>query len=186
VNGLYDPSYEHDACGVAFVARIGAPGSHEVISRALYALEQLEHRGAEGADPDTGDGSGILIQIPDLFLREEAGLALPASGGYGVGMCFLPQDAEGRAAAVQLMDRTIEAEGLRLLGWREVPIDDSACGAGARRTAPHIAQVFAGATEDGLADRDELERQLYVIRRVVEREHLEGLSIASLSSRTLV
>ncbi len=186
MNGLYDPSYEHDACGVAFVARIGAPGSHEVISRALYALEQLEHRGAEGADPDTGDGSGILIQIPDLFLREEAGIELPASGGYGVGMCFLPQDAAARAAAVELIDRTIGEEGLRLLGWREVPIDDSACGVGAKRTAPHIAQVFVGATVDGVADRDALERQLYVIRRAVEREQLEGLSIASFSSRTVV
>ncbi|MBN1528471.1 MAG: glutamate synthase large subunit [Thermoleophilaceae bacterium] len=184
--GLYDPSYEHDACGVAFVARIGAPGSHEVVSRALYALEQLEHRGAEGADPDTGDGSGILIQIPDLFVREESGLELPASGGYGVGMCFLPQGAEARAAAVELIDRSIEEEGLRLLGWREVPIDDSACGSGAKRTAPHIAQVFVGATEDGVTDRDSLERRLYVIRRVVEREQLEGLSIASFSSRTVV
>ena len=186
MNGLYDPSYEHDACGVAFVARIGAPGSHEVISRALYALEQLEHRGAEGADPDTGDGSGILTQIPDLFLREEAGIDLPASGGYGVGMCFLPQDAAARAAAVELIDRTIGEEGLRLLGWREVPIDDSACGVGAKRTAPHIAQVFVGATVGGVADRDALERQLYVIRRAVEREQLEGLSIASFSSRTVV
>ena len=86
--GLYDPSYEHDACGVAFVARMGAPGSHEVVSRALYALEQLEHRGAEGADPDTGDGSGILTQLPDAFLREEARFDLPHAGGYGVAMCF--------------------------------------------------------------------------------------------------
>ena len=186
VPGLYDPSYEHDSCGVAFVARIGAPGSHEVISRALYALEQLEHRGAEGADPDTGDGSGILTQIPDLFLREESGLELPAAGGYGVGMCFLPQDAEARAAAIELIGRTIEDEGLRLLGWREVPIDDRACGEGAKRTAPHIAQVFAGATQGGVADRDALERKLYVTRRVVEREHIEGLSIASFSSRTVV
>ena len=186
VPGLYDPTYEHDACGVAFVARLGAPGSHEVISRALYALEQLEHRGGEGADPDTGDGSGILVQIPDRFLREESGLELPNAGGYGVAMCFLPQEPDLRRRAVELIERTVEAEGQRLLGWREVPIDESACGVGARASAPHIAQLFVGAAGDGVADRDALERKLYVIRRVVETEQLDGLSIASFSSRTLV
>ena len=90
--GLYDPSYEHDACGVAFVARLGAPASHEVISRALWALEHLEHRGAEGADADTGDGAGILVQLPDRFLREEVAFELPEPGRYGVAVCFLPGD----------------------------------------------------------------------------------------------
>ena len=115
---------------------MGAPGSHEVISRALYALEQLEHRGGEGADPDTGDGSGILVQIPDAFLREEAGLELPNAGGYGVAMCFLPQDEELRRRAVELIERSVEAEGQRLIGWREVPIDESACGVAARGERP--------------------------------------------------
>ncbi|HEU0024356.1 MAG TPA: glutamate synthase large subunit, partial [Thermoleophilaceae bacterium] len=184
--GLYDPSYEHDACGVAFVARMGAPGSHDVIARALYALEQLEHRGAEGADPDTGDGSGILAQIPDRLLREESGVELPPVGGYGVAVCFLPQDGGLRQRAVELIERTVEAEGQRVLGWREVPIDERACGVGARASAPHIAQLFVGASGDGVADRDALERRLYVIRRVVEREHADDLYIASLSSRTLV
>ena len=99
--GLYDPSYEHDACGVAFVARVRAPASHEVVERALHALERLEHRGAEGADPDTGDGAGILIQLPDAFLRAEAGFELPEAGRYGVAVCFLPagQPRRGDAAA---------------------------------------------------------------------------------------
>ena len=184
--GLYDPTYEHDACGVAFVARMGAPGSHEVISRALYALEQLEHRGGEGADPDTGDGSGILVQIPDAFLREDAGLELPNAGGYGVAMCFLPQDEELRRRAVELIERSVDAEGQRVIGWREVPIDESASGVAARASAPHIAQLFVGAAGDGVADRDAFERKLYVIRRVVEREHADDLSIASFSSRTVV
>ena len=163
-----------------------APGSHEVISRALYALEQLEHRGGEGADPDTGDGSGILVQIPDAFLREEAGLDLPHAGGYGVAMCFLPQDEQLRRRAVELIERSVEAEGQRLIGWREVPIDESACGVAAAASAPHIAQLFVGAAGDGVADRDAFERKLYVIRRVVEREQLDDLSIASFSSRTVV
>ena len=98
--GLYDPTYEHDACGVAFVARMGAPGSHEVISRALYALEQLEHRGGEGADPDTGDGSGILVQIPDAFLREEAGLELPNAGRLRRGD-VLPAPGRGSCAGAR-------------------------------------------------------------------------------------
>ena len=144
-SGLYDQSYEHDACGVAFVARMGAPGSHEVISRALYALEQLEHRGAEGADPDTGDGSGILTQIPDAFLRQEAGVELPAAGGYGVAMCFLPREAGPRERAVAVIESAVEGEGQRVLGWRDVPVNESACGSAARASSPHVAQLFVGA-----------------------------------------
>ena len=121
--GLYDASYEHDACGVAFVARLGAPATHEVVSRALWALEHLEHRGAEGADPDTGDGAGILIQLPDAFLRAEAGFELPPEGRYGVAVCFLPRDGEARARAVELLEERVRTEGQRLLGWRDVPVD---------------------------------------------------------------
>ncbi len=103
--------YEHDACGVAFVARLGAPASHEVVSRALWALEHLEHRGAEGADPDTGDGAGILIQLPDAFLRAEAGFELPPEGRYGVAVCFLPRDDEARARAVELLEERVAHRG---------------------------------------------------------------------------
>jgi glutamate synthase (NADPH) large chain len=183
--GLYDPAYEHDACGVAFVARLRAPASHEVVVRALRALDHLEHRGAEGADPFTGDGAGILVQLPDELLRVTAGVELPPAGRYGVAMCFLPQDADRRGEAIKLLERTVEAEGQRVLGWRDVPIDEDACGRTARACMPHVAQLFVGAG-DAIEDQDALERKLYVIRRVVELAELEGLSIPSFSSRTLV
>ena len=125
LHGLYDPSYEHDACGVAFVARIGAPGSHEVISRALYALEQLEHRGAEGADPDTGDGAGILSRSRTLSCARRPASSCPTPGGYGVAHVLPPAGRRARAPrAVELIERTIEDEGQRVLGWRDVPVDD--------------------------------------------------------------
>src|SRR5918997_561099 len=120
--GLYDPTSERDACGVAFVARLGAPASHEVISRALWALEHLEHRGAEGADPDTGDGAGILVQLPDELLRRDAGLELPELGRYGVAVCFLPVDESECTRAERLLERTVAEEGQRVLGWRDVPV----------------------------------------------------------------
>ena len=118
--GLYDPRYEHDACGVAFVARLGAPPSHEVVTRALDALERLEHRGAAGADAATGDGAGILIRIPHALLAEE--VPLPAPGRYGVAMCFLPESAQARVALEELLEATVAAEGQHVLGWRDVPV----------------------------------------------------------------
>ena len=181
--GLYDPSYEHDACGVAFVARVRAPASHEVVARALHALERLEHRGAEGADPDTGDGAGILIQLPDEFLRAEAGFELPEPGRYGVAVCFLPPG--NPAEAMRLLEERVEAEGQNVLGWREVPVNEAACGSASRAVAPRIAQLFVGAGDD-IADQDAFERKLYVIRRTVERADLEQLAIPSFSSRTMV
>jgi glutamate synthase domain-containing protein 2/glutamate synthase domain-containing protein 1/glutamate synthase domain-containing protein 3 len=183
--GLYDPTHEHDACGVAFVARLGAPASHEVVSRALWALEHLEHRGAEGADADTGDGAGILVQLPDAFLRAVAGFELPEPGRYGVAVCFLPSDAAARAAAERLLERTVQQEGQRVLGWRDVPVEPQHCGRIARASAPHIRQLFVAAGE-GVEDQDALERKLYVIRRVVEKQEVEGLALATFSSRTLV
>jgi glutamate synthase (NADPH) large chain len=182
--GPYDPSYEHDACGVAFVARLGSPASHEVISRALWALEHLEHRGAEGADPDTGDGAGILAQLPHELLRAEAGFELPEPGRYGVAMCFLPRERSVREEAARLLERTVEEEGQRVLGWRDVPVDDRHCGVTARSVAPRIRQLFVAAGTD-LTDQDAFERKLYVIRRVVEKHDLPGLSVASFSTRTL-
>ena len=181
--GLYDPAYEHDACGVAFVARLRAAASHEVVEQALTALEHLEHRGAEGADPDTGDGAGILLQLPDEFLRAEAGCELPAAGLYGVAMCFLPRG--NPADAMRVLEEAVEAEGQIVLGWREVPVAEGACGTAARAHAPRIAQLFVGAGE-GIRDQDLLERKLYVIRRVVERVGLDDFSISSFSTRTIV
>jgi glutamate synthase (NADPH) large chain len=181
--GLFDPSYEHDACGVAFVARLGAPASHETISRALWALENLEHRGAAGADPDSGDGAGILVGVPDAFLRAEVGFELPEPSGYGVAVCFLPRVDGDRAR--QRIEGVVEDEGQRVLGWREVPVVDEACGTSARAVAPRIEQLFIGAGEE-ITDQDAFERKLYVIRRVVEHEHLDDLYLTSLSSRTMV
>ncbi|HYI99749.1 MAG TPA: glutamate synthase central domain-containing protein, partial [Thermoleophilaceae bacterium] len=184
-SGLHDQQYEHDACGVGFVARLHAPASHEVVERGLTVLNRMEHRGAEGADPETGDGAGILIQVPDAFLRDEAGVELPAPGRYGVAMCFLPPREERRPEAVKVLERAVEAQGLWVLGWREVPVDLNSCGRTAAACAPHVAQLFVGAP-DGIADQDALERKLYVARRAAEREQVKGFSIASLSSRTLV
>ena len=183
--GLYDPSYEHDACGVAFVARLGAPASHEVISRALWALEHLEHRGAEGADPDTGDGAGILIQLPHDFLRDVAGFELPDEGRYGVAVCFLPRNEEARAEAVAALERRVEEEGQSVLGWRDIPVIPEHCGTTSRSVAPVIRHLFVAAG-DGIDDQDAFERKLYVIRRCVEKLDLPGLAIAGFSSRTLV
>ncbi len=183
-HGLYDPTYEHDACGVAFVARLGAPASHEVISRALWALEHLEHRGAEGADPDTGDGAGILVQLPDGLMRGDVGFELPEAGRYGVAVCFLPSDEFAREHAERLLEETTAQEGQRVLGWRDVPVDPAHCGTTARAVAPCIRQLFVAA--EGVEDQDAFERKLYVIRRVVEKQDLPGLAIASFSTRTVV
>ena len=165
------------------MARLRAPASHEVVARALHALERLEHRGAEGADPDTGDGAGILFQLPDAFFRAEAGFELPEPGGYGVALCFMPSG--NPTEAMRLLEDRVEAEGQHVLGWREVPVHEGACGAASRAVAPRIAQLFVGAADD-LPDQDAFERKLYVIRRAVEHEDLDDLAIPSFSSRTMV
>ncbi len=165
------------------MARLRAPASHEVVARALHALERLEHRGAEGADPDTGDGAGILFQLPDAFLRAETGFDLPEQGRYGVAVCFLPPG--NPTEAMRLMEDCVESEGQHVLGWREVPVNEAACGISARAVAPRIAQLFVGASDD-VADQDAFERKLYVIRRCVEHADLDQLAIPSFSSRTLV
>jgi glutamate synthase domain-containing protein 2/glutamate synthase domain-containing protein 1/glutamate synthase domain-containing protein 3 len=145
--GLYDPRYEHDACGVGMVARLDNRATHEVVERALTALENLEHRGASGADPLTGDGAGILMQMPDELLRSQAGFELPPCGRYGVLMCFLPTDEPVRARIEALLERTVEEEGQRLLGWRDVPVCPEHTGATAALARPVIRQLFVGAAE---------------------------------------
>jgi glutamate synthase (NADPH) large chain len=184
-SGLHDQQYEHDACGVGFVAHLHAPASHEVVERALAVLVRMEHRGAEGADPETGDGAGILLQLPDAFLRAEAGFELPEPGRYGVAMCFLPAREEDRPAAVRALEAAVEAQGLWMLGWRDVPVDRAASGRTAAACAPHVAQLLVGAP-DGVVDQDALERKLYVARRAAERERVPGFAIPSMSSRTVV
>ncbi|HEV7529639.1 MAG TPA: glutamate synthase large subunit [Solirubrobacteraceae bacterium] len=184
--GLYDPSYEHDACGVGMVARLDNHPTHDVISRAITALENLEHRGANGADPRTGDGAGILMQMPDELLRAVVDFELPALGSYGVLMCFLPTDADARASLEQLLERTVQAEGQRLLGWRDVPVDPEHAGDVAGACRPVIRQLFVGAGLEQAQDQDAFERKLYVIRRICEltADH-PGLYVPSSSSRTL-
>src|SRR5271167_2061288 len=185
--GLYDPSFEHDACGVGMVARLDNRPTHEVIQKAITALENLEHRGASGADPCTGDGAGILLQMPDELLRAVVDFELPRMGEYGVLMCFLPRDDGARARLEALLERTVLAEGQRVLGWRDVPVCPEHTGEVAGACRPAVRQLFvgAGAADSGIEDagradgvvddptaegfdQDSFERKLYVIRRVCE------------------
>ena len=190
--GLYDPRFEHDACGVAMVARLDDEQTHEVVRRALEALDNLEHRGAEGADVRTGDGAGILVQLPDAFLRAVAGVELPPAGQYGVGMCFLPHDPAVRAKLEDMIERNVRVEGQRVLGWRDVPVDEDHVGSTANASRPYVKQLFVGAGGDLAAahpedfDQDAFERKLYVIRRIVELAAGPSFYAASFSSRTLV
>jgi glutamate synthase (NADPH/NADH) large chain len=195
-NGLYSPEFEHDACGVGFVAHIKGKRSHDIVEKGLQILDNLEHRGACGCDPETGDGAGILVQIPDDFLRREGaalGIALPPAGAYGVAMTFLPQDASERACCEALVERIVRREGQHFLGWRDVPVDSTKIGRQARENEPRIRQFFIGAV--GLhGDAAAFERKLYVIRKVIETEVVEATGIpnpeefyiASLSSRTII
>jgi len=186
--GLYDPSFEHDACGVAFVVDAAGRRSHGIVEQGLTALANLDHRGAKGSDPATGDGAGILVQVPDAFLRRVSGLALPvptADGpAYAVGTVFLPADDEGERAAIELVERIAAEEGLDVLGWRPVPVDPAGLGAGALAVMPRFRQIFVGGAH-GLA----LERLAYVVRRRSEHAAREAgleLYFPSLSGRTLV
>ncbi|HTA35765.1 MAG TPA: glutamate synthase large subunit [Solirubrobacteraceae bacterium] len=184
--GLYDPRYEHDACGVGMVARLDNEATHDVIAKAIAALENLEHRGANGADPLTGDGAGILLQLPDELLRAVVDFELPPVGQYGVLMCFLPTDETARAAVEALLERTVAVEGQRLLGWRDVPVDAEHAGEVASACRPEIRQLFVGAGREQADDQDAFERKLYVIRRVCELDTQHpGLYVASSSSRTI-
>jgi glutamate synthase domain-containing protein 2/glutamate synthase domain-containing protein 1/glutamate synthase domain-containing protein 3 len=198
--GLYDPRYEHDACGVGMVARLDNLATHEVVTRAITALENLEHRGASGADPLTGDGAGILMQMPDELLRAVTDFDLPPPGSYGVLMCFLPNDGPARACVEALLERTVQEEGQRVLGWREVPVCPEHTGAAAAACRPVIRQLFVGASagvgslggsQPGEFDQDAFERKLYVIRRICEQavtaseDSSKGFYVTSSSSRTI-
>src|ERR1700755_2118346 len=163
--GLYNPAFEHDSCGVAMVADIHGRRSRDIVDKAITALLTLDHRGAQGAEPNTGDGAGILLQVPDAFLREVVDFELPAEGSYATGIAFLPQSSKDAAAACEAVEKIAEAEGLHVLGWREVPTDDSSLGALARDAMPTFRQVFiAGAS--GM----DLERRAYVVRKRAEHE----------------
>ncbi|WP_121252656.1 glutamate synthase large subunit [Nocardioides ferulae] len=184
--GLYEPSHEHDACGVAFVATLTGVASHEIVRQGVTALLNLDHRGAAGAEPNSGDGAGILIQVPDAFLREvtaELGIELPPPHAYAVGTAFLPGDAEQVAKTRSRIEEIAHEEGLDVLGWREVPVDPESLGATARGVMPSFAQLFVagrGVRITGMA----LERLAFCLRKRAERE--TDVYFPSLSSRTLV
>ena len=177
--GLYDPQFEHDACGVGFVADLSGRQSHDVVSRALKVLRNLEHRGAQGGDPGTGDGAGILTQIPDEFFRASCGFELPAAGAYAAGMAFFSAE---RHLVTPALARLAAAEGLTILGWREVPFDITACGNGARAVLPDVLQMFVTGAEGQRGI--ELERMAFCLRK--RAEHEAGVYFASLSTRTIV
>ena len=193
--GLYDPRNEHDACGVGFVAHIKGKASHDRVSQGLQILENLTHRGAVGADPLAGDGAGILIQIPDQFLRDEmnwGGIQLPPAGDYGVGLLFLPRDAASRAACEKTIADKVVAEGQTIVGWRDVPVDNSTLGESVKALEPVVRQVFIGRGKK-TADQDAFERKLFVIRKTAEhaisklaKDQGKGFYVPSMSSRTVV
>ena len=163
--GLYNPAYEHDACGVAMVVDMHGRRSRDIVDKAITALLNMEHRGAAGAEPNSGDGAGILLQVPDAFLRAVVDFELPPEGSYATGIAFLPQSAREAVAACEALEKIVASEGLTVLGWREVPTDDSSLGALARDAMPTLRQLFIG----GAADM-ELERRAYVIRKRAEHE----------------
>ncbi len=187
--GLYDPRLERDACGVSFVANIKGRKSHELVQLGVGALCNLEHRGASGAEVNTGDGAGILIQVPDRFLRAVVPFALPPTGAYAVGMAFLPVEGNDAEKAVALCERIVEEEGLRVLGWRDVPTDPSMLGRTALDVMPAFRQLFiAGAPGAGL-EGIALDRHAFVVRKRIEHESRAAgwpVYFPSLSARTLV
>ncbi|WP_019819164.1 glutamate synthase large subunit [Saccharomonospora saliphila] len=186
IGGLYDKEYEHDACGVAFVADLAGRKDHSIVAKALVALRNLEHRGARGSEPETGDGAGILIQVPDAFYREVVDFALPEPGAYAVGTAFLPQDEQARGKAMSTIERIAAEEDMRILGWRELPVDTDHVGPTAASTMPHFAQLFLAPHREevtGLA----LERAAFCVRK--RAEHALGeheVYFPSLSARTVV
>ncbi len=194
--GMYDPSNEHDACGVGFVAHIKGKKSHSIVEQGLLILKNLDHRGAVGADKLMGDGAGVLIQVPDQYYREEMqkqGVDLPPPGEYGVGMIFLPKEHASRIACEQEIERAILAEGQVLLGWRDVPVDiDMPMSPTVRAKEPVIRQVFIGRGQDIMVT-DALERKLYVIRKssghaiqALNLLHGKEFFVPSMSARTVV
>ncbi len=193
--GLYDPAHEHDACGVGFIVDMKGRRSHAIVQQALQVLINLAHRGACGCEENTGDGAGILVQLPDKFLRKVAPAPLPPAGEYGVGLVFLPHEPAARAAIVDLFARIVAEEGQTLIGWRDLPTDDTLVGPSAVAVEPAFAQIFIGRGE-AVASPDVFERKLYVIRKrmeqavdaltTIEAAAKKAFYVCTLSSRTLV
>ena len=174
-HGLYSPEQEHDGCGVGVVANVRGGKSHQIIEEGIRVLLNLGHRGAAGSDPETGDGAGVLIQMPHEFFEKECarlGIALPGPGEYAAAMMFLPPQPEGLEKCRALVAKAVNDEGLQLLGWRDVPVDPGKMGRDSRAVRPHIQQAFIGAGP-GVRGADELERKLYVVRKVIEHSTRE-------------
>jgi glutamate synthase domain-containing protein 2/glutamate synthase domain-containing protein 1/glutamate synthase domain-containing protein 3 len=193
--GLYDPQLEKDSCGIGFIAHIKGDRSHQIVEDGLTILNNLAHRGACGCDPNTGDGAGLLIQLPHAFFKQECSklkIPLPSEGEYGAGIVFLPQEKDERAFCVATLEQTIKEEGQAFLGWRDVPVVSSSIGPVARSREPQLKQIFIGKGPQ-VKDQDALERKLLVIRKLAERkvaesdlQHKNMFYICSLSSRTFV
>ncbi|MDE5902550.1 MAG: glutamate synthase subunit alpha, partial [Muribaculaceae bacterium] len=187
--GLYSPAYEHDGCGVGLVVKIDGSKHHSIVDQGLKVLEHMAHRGAEGADNLTGDGAGIMVQIPHEYILLN-GIPVPEKGRYGVGMVFMPREESDRKAFEAIIDREIKAQGLFLMHTRDVPVDSSVLGPDALATEPVIRQLFIVGSDN----RERLERLLYIIRKRIEQAVLEsdaiadkeGCYIVSLSTRTLI
>lgn len=195
MNGLYDPRFEHDNCGVGFIVKINGEKSHQIVQDGLEILKRLAHRGAVGADPETGDGAGILIQLPHEFLAKAASavkIKLPPPGAYGTGIVFFPQDAKEREFCREALARSIKAAGQVLLGWRPVPVVAGAIGRTARETQPVIEQLYVGKGQK-VNNQPEFEKRLYTIRRAAEKtvkkssiKQLNFFYITNLSSQTMI
>ena len=192
--GLYNPANEHDACGVGFIAHIKGDKSHLIVDQGLQILDNLTHRGATGFDPLLGDGAGILVQIPDQFYRNISGLDfdLPRPGNYGVGMVFLPQDEASRTKIQRIIEEFTSAEGQEVLGWRDVPVDNSGISQTAREVEPVIRQLFIRRGINCQTEQD-FERKLFVIRKHAEHRVSStvevgagGFYLTSMSARTIV
>lgn len=191
--GLYDSRNEHDACGMGFVVQMQGKKSREIVDQAIEILERMEHRGAEGAEPNSGDGAGIMIQIPHAFFQSvcgEIGITLPNREEYAVGMVFLPTDEAERLRCRQRFEEIVKREGQSVLGWRSVPVDRSDLGKAALKAEPVIEQVFIQKGELKRQDRLAFERRLFIIRRLAELEIRDKLPnkgkdfyIPSLSSK---
>jgi glutamate synthase (NADPH/NADH) large chain len=191
--GLYDPRFEKDACGIGFVVNIKGQRSHRIVENGLQVLENLSHRGAQGCDPCTGDGSGMLLQVPHEFFKRAAkdlGMKLPGAGEYGVGMLFMPRDPDARKQCETLIGGIVKEEGAKLIGWRDVPVKSDAIGTQARKTEPFMRQVFIAR---GIFNEEQFERKLYVMRKRIEKairesaiESRDYFYISSLSSNTIV
>ncbi|HEY5975920.1 MAG TPA: glutamate synthase large subunit, partial [Geobacteraceae bacterium] len=191
--GLYDPQFEHDACGVGFVVNIKGRKSHEIVQQALTILVNLDHRGAVGCEPNTGDGAGILMQMPDSFLRKVCApleIELPEAGHYGVGMVFTSPEPTERNSARHILERIVTEEGLKIIGWRDVPTDNSPLGDTAKASEPLVRQLFISRSVD-CADEQAFNRKLYIVnQRAISEIRSAGVDeywyVSSLSSRTLV